>query len=88
MASQSPYPGLRPFKKEESHLFFGREDEIEEMISRLEERHFLAVVGTSGCGKSSIVSAGLLSELEGGYLLDGRHGLAYGHHEARTRSVS
>jgi len=67
-AFYSPYPGLRPFKQEEADLFFGREDQIEEMLERLERHRFLAVVGSSGCGKSSLVRAGLLPEVELGLL--------------------
>ena len=64
----SPYPGLRPFQEDEAHLFFGREAQIEDMLARLEDRRFLAVVGTSGCGKSSLVRAGLIPALEQGFL--------------------
>ena len=70
MTIPSPYPGLRPFQQEESHLFFGREAQIEDMLARLEDRRFLAVVGTSGCGKSSLVRAGLIPALEQGFLSD------------------
>jgi uncharacterized RDD family membrane protein YckC/energy-coupling factor transporter ATP-binding protein EcfA2 len=65
-----PYPGLRPYLQNESELFFGRSEQINKMLGRLEERHFLAVVGGSGSGKSSLVRAGLLPVLKQGYLLD------------------
>ncbi len=65
---QNPYPGLRPFKFEESYLFFGREGQSEDLLRRLERSHFLAVVGTSGSGKSSLVRAGLLPLLLSGYM--------------------
>ena len=70
--NRTPYPGLRPFHRSESHLFFGREKEIEDMLARLESHRFLAVVGVSGCGKSTLVRAGLLPALEGGFLADAR----------------
>ena len=70
MTLPSPYPGLRPFQQDEAHLFFGREAQIEDMLARLEDRRFLAVVGTSGCGKSSLVRAGLIPALEQGFLSD------------------
>ena len=70
MSAASPYPGLRPFQREGAHLFFGREAQVEEMLSRLETHRFLAVVGTSGCGKSSLVRAGLIPALEQGLLSD------------------
>ena len=60
---KSPYPGLRPFSVSESALFFGRDRQSLRMIMTLAQNHFLAVVGTSGCGKSSLVKAGLLPAL-------------------------
>jgi tetratricopeptide (TPR) repeat protein len=66
---KQPYPGLRPFQQDEARIFFGRADEINRMLARLEEHRFLAVVGGSGSGKSSLVRAGLLPVLGQGYLL-------------------
>ena len=68
MSDKAPYPGLRSFTREEISLFFGRDDCVEAMISRLATSHFLAVIGASGTGKSSLVQAGLLSGLEMGLL--------------------
>jgi hypothetical protein len=59
-----PYPGLRPFRREESDLFFGREGCVDEMVNRLAATRFLAVLGASGSGKSSLVNTGLLDALE------------------------
>lgn len=59
-----PYPGLRPFAQEESDLFFGRDDCVDSMVDRLAESRFLAVVGPSGSGKSSLVRTGLLDALD------------------------
>src|SRR6478672_7353948 len=64
----NPFPGLRPFDFEESHLFFGRDGQSEQLISKLSATHFLAVVGTSGSGKSSLVHAGLMPSLLGGFM--------------------
>ena len=59
-----PFPGLRPFRRGEDPLFFGRAQEIGELRSALlGERRFVAVVGSSGCGKSSLIEAGLLPRL-------------------------
>ena len=63
-----PFPGLRPFKSSESHLFFGRDEQVEALLARLAERRLLAVVGASGSGKSSLIHAGLIPALERGYL--------------------
>jgi hypothetical protein len=64
----NPFPGLRPFEFDESHLFFGRDGQSEQLIAKLGRRRFLAVVGTSGSGKSSLVRAGLLPTLLGGFM--------------------
>ena len=64
----SPYPGIRPFRRDEAHLFFGRDRQIDAMLLRLHRSQFLAVVGTSGSGKSSLVRAGMIPELEAGRL--------------------
>ena len=64
-----PFPGLRPFETSESLLFFGREEHTQELLRRLSGGRFLAVVGTSGSGKSSLVRAGLLPSLYRGYLV-------------------
>lgn len=63
-----PFPGLRPFKTSEFQLFKGRGDQAEELIKRLQRNKVLAVIGSSGTGKSSLVRAGLIPQLLGGYL--------------------
>jgi tetratricopeptide (TPR) repeat protein/energy-coupling factor transporter ATP-binding protein EcfA2 len=65
----NPFPGLRPFEADEEHLFFGREREIDELLRRLRVHRFLAVVGTSGCGKSSLIRSGLLPALQSGQMV-------------------
>lgn len=70
-ATSNPYPGLRPFSTAESSLFFGREEQCDELLSRLATRKLVAVVGSSGGGKSSLVQAGLLPVLDRGYLPEG-----------------
>ena len=69
LSSENPFPGLRPFELHESHLFFGREGQSEKMLKKLEATRFLAVVGTSGSGKSSLVRAGLAPALFGGMMV-------------------
>lgn len=58
-----PYPGLRPFEAWEGEIFFGREAHTDRLLEILRDRHFLAVIGPSGSGKSSLVRAGLLPAL-------------------------
>ena len=62
----NPFPGLRPFGPEENHLFFGRERIVDQLLTRLRRTRFLGVIGSSGCGKSSLVRAGLIPSLHGG----------------------
>jgi len=64
----NPFPGLRPFEAEEDHLFFGREKQIDDLLRRLRTTRFLSVIGTSGSGKSSLVRAGLIPALQGGFM--------------------
>ncbi|MCP4700785.1 MAG: hypothetical protein GY862_28615 [Gammaproteobacteria bacterium] len=66
--SAFPYPGLRPFGRDEIDIFFGREEHTDQLIDLLKRSHFIAVVGPSGCGKSSLVRTGLLPGLETGLL--------------------
>ena len=63
---RNPFPGLRPFRTSEAHLFFGREGQSEELIERLMRTRFLGVLGNSGSGKSSLVRAGLIPALHAG----------------------
>jgi tetratricopeptide (TPR) repeat protein len=65
---RAPYPGLRAFRREETDLFFGREDCTNAMVDRLAATRFLAVLGSSGTGKSSLVRTGLLDALELGLM--------------------
>lgn len=66
----NPFPGLRPFKVEESHLFFGREGQSEEILNKLSDQKFVAVIGASGSGKSSLIYCGLVPALFGGFVGD------------------
>ena len=66
--STNPFPGLRPFEQKETHLFFGRDGQSNELLRRLQHSRFLALVGVSGSGKSSLVRAGLLPALYGGLM--------------------
>jgi len=70
----NPFPGLRPFETDEYRLFFGREGQSDALITRLQRARFLAVVGTSGSGKSSLVRAGLLPALCGGMMAEAGSG--------------
>src|SRR4030095_16598691 len=66
--NKNPFPGLRPFREDEEYLFFGRETQVDAMVDKLALTRFLAVVGTSGSGKSSLVNCGLRPALRGGLM--------------------
>lgn len=60
---RNPYKGLRPFGEADAADFFGREGIINHLLIQLSKANFLAVVGPSGSGKSSIVKAGIIPAL-------------------------
>jgi PQQ-dependent catabolism-associated CXXCW motif protein len=68
--TDNPYPGLRSFERDETHIFFGREETVSDMVDRMATHRFLAVTGYSGSGKSSLVRVGLLDALDRGMLVD------------------
>ncbi|MFF0574749.1 nSTAND1 domain-containing NTPase [Streptosporangium saharense] len=57
---EPPYVGLAAFRSEDADRFFGRERLVEELLTRLARRRLVALFGTSGAGKSSLLRAGLL----------------------------
>ena len=63
-----PYVGLESFGESRRQLFFGRERVLKEMVERLREHRFLAVIGPLGSGKSSLVLGGLVPALKSGML--------------------
>jgi WD40 repeat protein len=64
----NPFPGLRPFTRDEGHLFFGREGQSETIVSYLSKSRFAAVTGASGSGKSSLIYCGVIPLLYGGFI--------------------
>ena len=64
-----PFKGLAPFEPADAEFFFGRERLVEELLGRLEDVPFLALVGASGSGKSSLLRAGLLPALDRDHVL-------------------
>lgn len=63
---EPPFKGLQFFTEQDAHLFFGREGTITALVDHLSNHRFLAVVGASGSGKSSVVRAGLVPALRRG----------------------
>ncbi len=66
-----PYRGLECFDEAHAEYFFGREDLTDQLIEKLKTRNFVAVVGASGSGKSSLVRAGLIHQLRQGHKFSG-----------------
>ncbi|CAN5559346.1 hypothetical protein BH09BAC4_BH09BAC4_38950 [soil metagenome] len=65
----NPFPGLRSFELKDSYLFFGRDNQIRDLRDRLTNSRFLAIIGSSGSGKSSLVKAGLIPQLIENWLI-------------------
>lgn len=66
--TSNPFPGLRPFDMNESHLFFGREGQSETILNYLSDYRFAAITGASGSGKSSLIYCGVVPLLYGGFI--------------------
>ena len=68
IAVDNPFPGLRPFREDEQGVFFGRERQVDRMVDKIAAGRFLAVIGGSGSGKSSLVNCGFKPGLRRGLL--------------------
>ena len=69
---ECPYPGMVPFEAKDARFFYGREDEIDQILQRLRHQRCLWIIGNSGGGKSSLIFAGVLPRLsESGYFAPG-----------------
>lgn len=66
----NPFPGLRPFTIDDSHLFFGREGQVDEVLLKLYQHRSVTIMGYSGSGKSSLMYCGLIPVLYGGFMTD------------------
>ncbi|MBZ0245980.1 MAG: hypothetical protein K8H85_08540 [Cyclobacteriaceae bacterium] len=64
----NPFPGLRPFSINESHLYFGREGQVDDILVKLSAHRSVTVMGYSGSGKSSLMHCGLVPVLYGGFM--------------------
>lgn len=64
----NPFPGLRAFEEDEDILFFGREKQIDELVKKLRTTRLIAVIGSSGSGKSSLIKSGLIPNLQSGFM--------------------
>ena len=66
----APYRGLLQFEVEHADFFFGRDIETQQLVEKLNRNSFVAVIGASGSGKSSLIRAGLLPALVRNALLE------------------
>jgi hypothetical protein len=66
----NPFKGLEAFQQIDAAWFFGREEVIRQAINQLRATNFLAVVGASGSGKSSLVHAGIIPQIRQGVIDD------------------
>lgn len=66
----NPFPGLRPFTISDSHLFFGREGHVDEILLKLYKNRSVTIMGYSGSGKSSLMNCGLIPVLYGGFMTE------------------
>lgn len=64
----NPFPGLRPFSIDDTHLFFGREHQIDDILLKISKNRFVTIMGYSGSGKSSLMFCGLVPILYGGFV--------------------
>ncbi|MCC5650923.1 caspase family protein [Nostoc sp. XA013] len=61
---ECPYQGLKAFEAEQKQFFFGRNEVVRKILGKLAQNPFVPIIGASGSGKSSVVQAGLISELD------------------------
>ena len=72
MTPPNPFVGLRPYESSDSLFYFGRTAQTKTLLRQLHQHRFVAVVGSSGSGKSSLIRAGLIPQLEAGFLVQDR----------------
>jgi WD40 repeat protein len=61
---ECPYQGLKAFEAEQKQFFFGRKQVVRKILEKLAQKPFVPIIGPSGSGKSSVVQAGLIPELD------------------------
>ncbi len=61
------FPGLNPFNASEQNAFYGRQRQVDDLLSIMQSSRFIALVGQAGSGKSSLIRAGLIPALQRGF---------------------
>ena len=74
-----PFKGLQFFGVDDATLFFGREAWVSRLADHVKQNRFLAVVGASGSGKSSVVRAGLIPAILANGAVPGQSGEIWSH---------
>jgi WD40 repeat protein len=69
LVGKCPYKALEYFTQEDAVFFYGRTALTDELIDKIRTQNFIAVLGASGSGKSSVLRAGLLDQLKRGQKL-------------------
>jgi energy-coupling factor transporter ATP-binding protein EcfA2 len=64
----NPFVGLKPYTKETSNFYFGREQEVENLLGVLQKNKLVTLSGASGTGKTSLINAGLIPRLKKGFV--------------------
>lgn len=60
---RNPFPGSRPFFSAEDQLFFGRDQAVSELLEMLLQKRFVALVGPTASGKTSLIQSGIIPAL-------------------------
>ena len=66
--SNIPFLGIKPYSENESDLFYGREEEVENLLLILQKNKLLTISGDAGSGKTSLIKAGLIPRLKAGFI--------------------
>jgi len=64
----NPFVGLKPYAENQNNSYFGREQEVENLLGVLQKNKLVTLSGASGTGKTSLINAGLISRLKKGFV--------------------
>jgi hypothetical protein len=64
----NPFVGLTPYSQKDSEFYFGREQEVENLLQILQKNKLLTLSGDTGSGKTSLINASLLPRLKNGFI--------------------
>ena len=64
----NPFVGLKPYSEKNKDFYFGREQEVENLLQILQKNKLLTLSGNSGGGKTSLINASLIPRLKNGFI--------------------